>query len=363
MLKLSRREFLMTSSSLAAIASGITLAGATTAKATETITVVEWGGDYLAAMKELASKQSDIGINWHVHSGGSMVIFPKIKATWPNTGIDLLTGWDASWQVIVREGWAEPVTAERVPNLADVPQSLLVKDGAGNVVNIPRTVTSLLWYCLEDAVPFEIKTIDDLLDPRLQGKICFPSPSINNNLQMVSLALHKGGDEKNMEPAWDFMKKLAKSGNIGRVANSPADISISITSGETCISFDSSSDILNIARDTRTFKIRYLTKMAKETGFRTFLLQEGWCVLKGGRADAAFKFANFAINPENNATFNREIGGIPVNSKSPVADDVKPLMFSNDEIEEYAYIPDWPYFSTQADAWMKRWEQEVMPLL
>ncbi|TIW49735.1 MAG: ABC transporter substrate-binding protein, partial [Mesorhizobium sp.] len=121
-----------------------------------------------------------------------------------------------------------------------------------------------------------------LLDPRLAGKVCFPAPNNNSNLQMVGLALHKGGDERNMEPAWDFVKELARSGNIGRVATSDSDITSSISSGETCISFMGGSGAIEIGR---AFKIKYLTKMDPESGFRTFLYQEGWCVLKGEHAD------------------------------------------------------------------------------
>jgi putative spermidine/putrescine transport system substrate-binding protein len=289
-----------------------------------------------------------------------MAILPKIKASWPKPGIDLLTGWDPSWQAIAREGWAEPVTVEKVPNLADIPTKLLFKDGGGNIINIPRTISAIYWFQREDTSPFQLTTLDDLLDPRLKGKIVFPAPSLSSNLQMVALALHKGGDEKNMEPAWTFVKQLAKSGNIARVANADTDVVNSISSGETCVSFEAGSFITGVARDV---KIRNLTKMDAKTGFRTFLYQEGWCVLKGGHTDAAFKFANFAINPENDAEFNKGISGVPVNVKSKASDDIKHMVFNSEEMDRYVYIPDWGYLSQQNDAWMKRWEREVVPLL
>ncbi|SFN96905.1 putative spermidine/putrescine transport system substrate-binding protein [Bradyrhizobium sp. Rc3b] len=356
----SRREFLKSAASAAALGTGMSLASAVDARAEETITAVEWGGNYGNEMKKLAAKQSDVKINWQLHAGGALAILPKIKATWPRPGVDLLTGWDASWQAIAREGWAEPVTQDRVPNLADIPRKLLVKDSAGSIVNIPRTTTAYIWYYLEDKVPFQITKIEDLLDPRLKGKICFPVPTLGNNLQVVMMALHNGGDERNMEPGWEFMKKLARSGNIGRVATTDVDISSSLTSGETCISMASSSGALRVGRQ---FKTRLLSKMDKQSGFRAFVLQEGWCVLKGGRTDAAFKFANFAISPENNAEFNKAIQGVPANMKSKIADEAKPIIFNNEEMEEYVYIPDWAFLSSQLDTWMKRWEQEIAPLL
>ncbi|MCK1744449.1 extracellular solute-binding protein [Bradyrhizobium sp. 139] len=356
----SRREFLKSAASAAALGTGMSLAGAVGARADETITAVEWGGNYGNEMKKLAAKQADVKINWQLHAGGALAILPKIKATWPRPGIDLLTGWDASWQAIAREGWAEAVTLDKVPNLADIPQKLLVKDGAGNIVNIPRTITALIWFYLEDRVPFQITKIEDLLDPRLKGKICFPVPTLGNNLQMVTMALHKGGDERNMEPAWEFMKALARSGNIGRVATSDTDITSSITSGETCIGMRSGPGAIDVGRK---FKTRVLSKMDKTSGFRTFVLQEGWCVLKGGHTDAAFKFANFAISPEANAEFNQAIHAVPANMKSKISDETKPIAFSNEEMEKYVYIPDFAYLSSQLDTWMKRWEQEIAPLL
>ncbi|MCK1428762.1 extracellular solute-binding protein [Bradyrhizobium sp. 87] len=356
----SRREFLKGAASTAALAAGISLAGVTGARAEETITAVEWGGNYGNEMKKLAAKQSDVKINWQLHAGGATAILPKIKAKWPNPGIDLLTGWDPSWQIIAREGWAEPVTPEKVPNLADIPQKLLVKDSAGNIVNIPRTITAMIWFYREDKAPFQIAKIGDLLDPRLKGKICFPVPSLGSNLQMLTLALHNGGDERNMEPAWEFMKKLAQSGNIGRVANADSDITNSITSGETCITMQGGAGPIERGRD---FRIRYLSKMDKGSGFRTFVYHEGWCVLRGGHTDAAFKFANFAIGPETNTEFNQAVRAVPVNVKSKVVDEIKPISFNNEEMEKYVYIPDWAYLSTQTDAWMKRWEQEIAPLL
>jgi putative spermidine/putrescine transport system substrate-binding protein len=360
MQKISRRDILKCAASVAAIGASASLARIPEALAAESIVAVEWGGKYADEMRKLAAKQNDVQINWQLHAGGAMAILPKIKARWPKPGIDLLTGWDPSWQAIAREGWAEPVTLEKVPNLANVPEKLLVKDSNGNIVNIPRTLSAIYWFYREDNAPFEITKLDDLLDPRLTGKVLFPAPSLSSNLQMVSLALHKGGDEKNMEPAWDFVKQLARSGNIGRVANADTDVINSISSGETCVSFQAGSFVSELGR---SIKLKHLTKVDSQTGFRTFIYQEGWCVLKGGNTDAAFKFANFAISPENNAEFNSSIAGIPVNVESKVADDIQFMVFNNEEMEKFVYIPDWAYLSEQNDAWMKRWEQEVVPLL
>src|SRR5262245_55935206 len=100
----SRRDFLKGAASVAAIGTGVSLAGIGGARAAETIVAVEWGGSYIDEIKKIAAKQSAVEINWQLHAGGAMAILPKIKAGWPHPGIDLLTGWDPSWQAIAREG-------------------------------------------------------------------------------------------------------------------------------------------------------------------------------------------------------------------------------------------------------------------
>ncbi|QRM32836.1 PotD/PotF family extracellular solute-binding protein [Microvirga sp. VF16] len=360
MFTISRRNLLKSAASVAALGAGVSLMRSAGAYAAEAVTVVEWGGSYIKAMQEMVAKQPDIRVNWILHTSGSAAILPKIKAMWPRPGIDVLTGWDVSWQVVAREGWAEPVTLEKVPNLVDVPPQLLVKDDSGNIVNIPRTVTALSWFYRADKTPFEVSTLDDLLDPRLKGKICFPIPTLNQNVQIVALALHKGGDEKNMEPGWDFMKKLAQSGNIGRVANSDTDTVNSISSGETAITFQSNSSYSELSKN---FKMKLLNKMDPKSGFRTFYLQEGWSVLKGGNTQAAFKLVNFLLSPRINGEYNEIVGAIPANIKAPVPDRAKIFVLNNEEMSKHAYVPDWSYMSQQADTWMKRWEQEIQPLL
>jgi putative spermidine/putrescine transport system substrate-binding protein len=323
------------------------------------ITATEWGGSHIEASKALAARQSNVEIDWRVIAGAINVL-PIIRAGWPNPGIDLVAGFDASFQLIADEGWAEPVTIEKVPNIAEIPPQLLMKDRNGNVINIPRALMSVFWFCRDDLVPFEITKLDDLLDPRLKGRICFPAMTINLGMQLVSLALYKGGGERNLEPAWDFLKQLALSGNIGRVGRSGDEVMASISSGETWVAFEACTHATDLSRSV---SIRNLIKMDAATGFRALLFQHGWCVLKGAKSDAAFSFANYMIEAKNNAAFNLIAGSVPVNSKADIHDSVKAVAFSKEELERYTYVPDWGVLNANAAGYIKRWDEEIAPLL
>src|SRR5439155_968406 len=81
--------------------------------------------------------------------------------------------------------------------------------------NVPRSLAGMFWGYRVDKAPVKVERIEQLFDSKLKGQICWPGPSINSNLQLLSLALSAGGNEQNMEPGSELLKKLAKSGNIG----------------------------------------------------------------------------------------------------------------------------------------------------
>ena len=359
--KQSRRQHLVGGlGGMAAAVASSALPGLATAQAGETITVVEWGDPYLSAMKSVAEGQDQADINWVLHAGGSAAILPKIRATWPEPQFDIVAGWNPVFQAMIREGWCEPFTAADVPNIDQIPHSLIYKDDQGRFLNIPRTLSAIHWWYREDTCPIEIKTMDDLLDPKLEGQILFPDPILNTNLQIIMMSLYHGGDERSMEPGWDFIKELAQSGNIGRVAHADIDVINSISSGETSVTISGAPSAIAVQEN---FPVKTLTKVGRDTGFVTALYQEGWVVLKGGNTRAAFDFANHTISAENNEQFNAEGGGIPANVNAKASENLQHLAFTDDELNRYAYLPDWEFISEQVDGWMKRWEQEIVPLL
>ena len=95
------------------------------------LTVVEWGGGVVDAMKQIAAKQDKVTFNWVLHQGGSGAILPKIKATWPKADYDYVAGWEGSFNGMLKEDWLVPVTVDMVPNLKDIPEKIIVKNAKG----------------------------------------------------------------------------------------------------------------------------------------------------------------------------------------------------------------------------------------
>ena len=357
MMRLTRRQALKGAAAATAALSGILGSSRPAAAATE-ITAVEWGGDVVNAMKQIEAKQDKVKVNWVLHQGGSGAILPKIKAAWPHADYDYVAGWEGSFNGMIKEDWLVPVSVQTVPNLADIPQKIVVKNAKGEWMAIPRAVGGIYVAYRKDISPIEVKSLDDLFDPRLKGKICWPGPTQAMMLPLVALSFHAGGNEHNMDPGFQLMKKLAQSGNIGRVGVTDTDFSTSLTSGETAVGYYSEPQLTVVAK---SFPVVRLTKQA---GMPTFLYQSGFAIFKNRpNLQATLDFANFCISPEMNTLYAEVAGEAPLNVKAKTPDNLKHLAFTPEEMDKYVYVPDFNEVLSQQDAWSKRWENEIAPLL
>lgn len=328
------------------------------AQETKSLVAVEWGGEIVDAMRQIAATDPSFDIQWVLFQGGAGSILPQIQASWPNPEFDYVAGWEGSFFAMIAEDWLETVTIDDVPNLADIPERMIMTDAAGNWKAVPRAVGAMYFGYRSDTSPIPITSIDDLFDERLRNAICWPGPAQGMGLQFVALALHAGGDETNMEPGWELMAELARSGNIGRVATTDVDVTNSLTSGETSVSFFGEPVWAAVGRN---FPI---TRLTKQAGIPTFLYQSGFGVLKNrGNLEATWEFINLAISPEMSALYANVAGEAPLNVRTEVPEGMAHLSFSAEEMEEFVYIPDFQVVLEQQDAWTRRWESDIAPLL
>ena len=69
------------------------------------------------------------------------------------------------------------------------------------------------------------------MESRFKGKLCVPFPVNLTGLLMLTLAMQRGGNERNIEPGWQFLKELAERGQIGRVINNNSEFINAMSSG------------------------------------------------------------------------------------------------------------------------------------
>lgn len=107
-----------------------------------------------------------------------------------------------------------------------------------------------------------------------------------------------------------------------------------------------------------------VVRLTKQEGMPTFLYQSGFAILKNrASGDATRAFINHCISPEMSTLYGEIAGEAPLNVKAKTPENLKHLTFTEAEMDKYVYIPDFGEVLAQQDAWTKRWEEEIAPLL
>ncbi|MGY3573055.1 ABC transporter substrate-binding protein [Bradyrhizobium sp. USDA 4504] len=350
-----RRGFLQGAAALGVAATSLPLVPKAHAK--EQLTAYEFAL-YMPAAKKIAAKWDKADITWEPSGAGGAALLGKIKATWPNSPYDLVDNWTLVFKSMIKEGWAETITLADVPNLADVPERFLTKDDNGNIKSIPRSMDGAFFAVRTDRCPIEIRTIEDLMNPKLKGQICWPAATSYTCAPLVMLALARGGSEFNLDPGWKFLEDLAKSGNIGRIYGGGIEGVNSITTGETSIIYWSNS--MNASAVTKNVPMRALTK--SDPSLKAILYTEGWVIMANSKKkQAAMEFANFTVSKENSELLYQDVVAIPANERVKPKANTAPIQFTHQEFNTFAYLPDYGHMSTQLDAWVRKFERDITP--
>jgi putative spermidine/putrescine transport system substrate-binding protein len=324
------------------------------------LVVVQWGAGWIEVSKKLIEpyiKQTGDQIAWELHAGGAMAIVAKIKPQWPNVPYNVVSAWNPVFAAMESEGWLDTINPDDVPNLKDIPESFIYKNAKGEFLSVPLSTAGAFWGFRTDLIDKPIENIEQLLEPRFKGKICVPFPVNLTGLLLVTLAMQRGGDEKNIEPGWEFLKELAKRGNIGRVINNNSEFINAMSSGELSVAFFNNGGWSGVKKD---FPV---TILKKPQGNKGFLYNEGFAVLKGEKTKAGKRLANYFAGAAECQEYNWNLGSGPTNSKSKVNPNVTDFYYTPDELPQHAYFADFGYLSKQVDGWAKRWETEIVPLL
>lgn len=333
--------------------------------AAESIVAVTWGGPHVKANQAAAddfTKTTGIDVVWELHEGASTNILSKIKAMWPTVRHDLVQATDPVFYSMMKEdGWLADV--DDVEGMADVHPKMVdtFRDANGKAKVVPVLIGTTYYGYRTDMVSSPIRKMEDLLDPSLKGKIGILDPSLYTCLPYVAMALEFGGSEHNMEPGWEFLKKLAESGNVGQVLKSDVDTINALTTGSIAVAY---TGIGNWGKISKSVPTTLCNRMPESKGMKAFLFTLGWAITNGPRTAEAKRFASFLLKPEHNQQYAADVTASPANSKAKAAPELENLLISTaEDIDRYGYFPDFPYITSQMESWTQRFETEIMPII
>ncbi len=334
-----------------------------TAQEHPSLLMVQWGAPWIDVTREIAgdfTKQTGDRVAYELHAGGAMAIVAKIRPSWPRTPYNLISCWDPVFAAMIESDWLEPVTVEELPVLKEIPPAFFQKNKAGQLMSIPLSTSGAFWGYREDLLKEKLTSIEQLLEPRFKGQICVPYPVNLTGLIILTLAVQRGGNERNIEPGWQFLKELAQRGQIGRVINTNSEFIDAMSSGDLSVAFFNAGAWAQVRK---RYPTRILNKLADNKGF---LFNEGFAIMKGddpAKVAAAKQLAGTFATAANNTKYNMPLGEGPTNIHATPGPDIAGIFYAPDELDRYAYVADFGYMSSQVNGWARRWETEIVPLL
>jgi putative spermidine/putrescine transport system substrate-binding protein len=343
---LNRRTLLKAS----AAASLTSVAGAPlwSQAAAKEIKVLTWGGHWLDIFRPVAAafeKDTGVKVDFVVQSGASDGL-NKITAQRANPQVDVWTSIASTVAQATKADLLHTLDPAKIPSIGAIPKELVSPTGVAIWLS-PRGI-----FYRKDLVPFEIKTWQDLWDPRLKGKLGV-SFALDRGSFLILAALLNGGDERRIDAGFENLKKLKD--NIHAVYSTDPESIKLLETGE--ISVAAWGILPNVYRHLGPD-----SKYAFVMPAPRFLADIPVSIVKGrseAQLAAAEKFVDYMLQPQYQTVMCAIAGTLPANPKAAVPDTLKPLLPSLPVTD--VYNVDWSVVNAQFSTWQDRWAKEVQP--
>jgi putative spermidine/putrescine transport system substrate-binding protein len=314
------------------------------ARAQEKLVVISWGGTWGDAMREVLFDPftEETGVEVELRTQGSMMdMLATLTAQKDRMDADLWVTGMAPTLLADQEGLLQEIPLDRMPNASTLPAAL-----AGE----KHLALWQIFYGLvynSEAVPFEITSWEDIFDERLAQSISVPHGSGYGGKFILLLSWLGGGDENNIDPAFEMLEKLRP--NIAVVPRSDPDAIKFITSGETDVAtMMPIGNYLQISESGDQYKF-VTPEPYVPSNFNNFVL------LKGPNSEAAVQFMDFALDPERQAALAEKVLVLPANPEADVPEALAPYAPKPDQLR-YA---DEKVLAEKLPEWADRWNQII----
>lgn len=272
----------------------------------------------------------------------------KITASRNNPPFDAIILDEGPYLANLGTGIFAPLTKDKVPNLANLPETFIDPNGTGAFVS--AQVLGIVYN------PDRIKTPPgswaDLWKPEYKGRVGITGlGSSLGTAWLVEIAKMHGGGESNMEPGFKAVAQLLP--NLGAIAPNPGALATLFQQGQIDISFNYLSGILPLAEKGVPIAIS-----KPETGW--VLIRNSMHVVKGTQsADLAYAWVDAALSEGVQAAMAAGPNYLaPTNRKVTFGAELKKVAPDNDGLAKLTST-DWATINPQRSALIERFNKEV----
>lgn len=272
----------------------------------------------------------------------------KVVASKANPPYDVIILDEGPYLAALSQDIFEKIPADRMPNLKDVPAKLVDPRGLG--VFVSGQIIGIAYNTEKIKTP--PKSWNDLLKPEYKGRVGLAGMgSTLMSAWMVEMARLNGGSEENMEPAFQFVKKLLP--NVSAVASNPGALATLFQQGQIDISVHYNNNVGDLQ-----VKGVPVALARPDTGW--IHIKSVMHIVKNSRnPDLAAAYINAALSPEVQTKMAAEPYFVaPVSTKAVFSPGLQAYARNVAEIEAMNGV-DWAKLNPRRGEYIDRFNREI----
>jgi putative spermidine/putrescine transport system substrate-binding protein len=319
------------------------IGGAGPAVAQTEIVLMTWGGafrDAFEAVKADIEKTANVRLTF-VTQAGAAAGLSRLEAQKASPQVDLWTSIVSTAQAGLESGVVEPLPAADIPNVKQVPDYLVTPAGTA----IWTSLRGIFYR--KDKVPFEIKTWEDLWDPRLKGQVATSFVLDKANF-LVMAALINGGNERDIDKGFEKVKALKP--NLGLFYKTDSESIKLLQAGEAAVA--AWGILPNVYKLLGPGSNYAFVVPAKPQ----FLAPIPISLVKGRphRAEA-MRTIDAILSPAIQEKLVESLGSVPANRTAKAPEKIRAFVPPLNNV----YHVDWAHVNAKFSEWETRWNREV----
>lgn len=272
----------------------------------------------------------------------------KIVASKANPPFDVIILDEGPYLAALQHDIYEKIPAARLPNLQDIPPAFIDPRGLG--VFVSGQVIGIAYNTERIKTP--PRSWLDLLKPEYKGRVGLAGMgSTLMSAWMVEMARLNGGSEDDMEPAFQFLKKLLP--NVGAIAANPGALASLFQQGQIDISVHYNNNVGDMAS-----KGVPIALAKPDTGW--LLIQSTMHIVKNSKnVDQAAAYLNAAISAEvQQKMVEPPYLVVPTNAKVGFSSALQRQVRDMAELQTLKRI-DWARLNPRRPEYIDRFNREV----
>lgn len=288
------------------------------------------------------------GVKVELETGANADRLNKLKANKANPVVDVILITDYFAQIGINEGLFEKLDANNVPNLKNLYDFALRKDGYGPIY----TVNRLGLVYRTDKVKTPPTSWKDLWRPENKGLLALPDLTISYGMPFLgAVAKTFGKDDTDMDAAFTALKTVKP--NVVKFFSRTSELTSLLQRGEVVMA--PAGDIFLIDLLKQNAPIQWIVPQEG-----SYLISNTVQVVKGTKRKAtAEKFVDFILSREVQEVAAREWFDAPVNKEAKLdAETAKYLAYGNEAFRSFQ-TQDQAFVVKNRDAWLERFMREI----